>query len=280
MKIGIVGLGLIGGSMAKAIKAETQHEVLGFDILDSTMKKARLLGAIDEVLTTDRISLCDMLILAMRPGEIIKFVKDNADKISENTIVLDCGGIKEAICKELEPIAKKHGFVFMGGHPMAGLEHSGFSYSKKTLFNNASMVLIPAKGTKIEDIQKVKLFCISIGFTNVQISTAKEHDSIIAFTSQLAHVVSSAYIKSPQAQHHKGFSAGSYKDMTRVAKLDENMWAELFIDNADNLIKEIDGITERLSMYSYALKKGDADGLINLLREGKEAKMIIDGEKF
>ncbi len=280
MKIGIVGLGLIGGSMAKAIKENTEHQVLGFDIQDTTVKKAKLVGAIDNELTEELISSCDMLILALFPNDIISFVKEHADKISQGTVVLDCGGVKEIVCKELEPVAKKQGFIFIGGHPMAGLEHSGFAHARKALFNNASMVLTPAKGTKIEDVQKVKLLCVSIGFTNTQIATPEEHDRMIAFTSQLAHVVSSAYIKSPVALNHKGFSAGSYKDMTRVAKLDENMWTELFLHNADNLIDEIDGITERLAMYSAALKKGDAEALKQLLKEGKEAKMIIDGEKF
>ncbi|MFV0516703.1 MAG: prephenate dehydrogenase [Aminipila sp.] len=280
MNIGIVGLGLIGGSMAKAIKINTDNKVLGFDIQDSIVKKAILLGAIDEPLTKDSISQCDLIIVALYPAAAIEFVKTYAEFIQKNAIVLDCCGVKKVVCNALEPIAQQYGFIFMGGHPMAGMAHSGFGYAKKALFNNASMVLTPTKGTRIEDVQKIKLLCVRIGFTNTQISTPEEHDRVIAFTSQLAHVVSNAYIKSPSALIHQGFSAGSYKDMTRVAKLNEDMWTELFLDNPEYLVEEIDGIIERLREYSVAIKENNADKLRELLKDGKEKKMIIDGEKF
>lgn len=280
MNIGIIGLGLIGGSMAKAIKQNTSHKVFGLDLQDTIVKKAILTGTLDAALTTELISTCDLLIVALYPQDTIDFVKTHSNIIKKDAIVLDCCGVKKVICETLEPIAKENGFIFMGGHPMAGLAHSGFTHAKKALFNNASMVLTPTKGTQIEDVQKIKLLCVSIGFTNTQISSPLEHDRVIAFTSQLAHVVSSAYIKSPSALEHKGFSAGSYKDMTRVSKLNEDMWTELFLDNSDYLTEEIDGIIERLSQYSKAIKENDRDTLCDLLRDGKERKMIIDGEKF
>nr|WP_315021438.1 prephenate dehydrogenase [uncultured Aminipila sp.] len=280
MNIGIIGLGLIGGSMAKAIKQNTPHKVFGLDLHDTIVKKAILVGAIDEALTDELFSTCDLLIVALYPQATIDFVQSHASIIKKGTIVLDCCGVKQVICQALEPVAKENGFIFMGGHPMAGLAHAGFTHAKKALFNSASMILTPAKNTRIEDVQKVKIFCESIGFSSTQISTPNEHDRIIAFTSQLAHVVSSAYIKSPSALEHKGFSAGSYKDMTRVAKLNEDMWTELFLDNPDHLIEEIDGIIERLSQYSSALKEKDAATLCELLKAGREYKMQIDGEKF
>lgn len=280
MNIGIIGLGLIGGSMAKAIKQNTEHTVFGLDLQDTIIKKAILVGAIDEALTKDLLPTCDLLIIALYPQEAINFVQSHANKIKKGAIVLDCCGVKQVICQALEPIAKENSFTFMGGHPMAGVAHAGFTHSKKALFNNASMILTPAIGTPIEEVQKIKLFCESLGFSTTQICTPEEHDRVIAFTSQLAHVVSSAYIKSPSALAHKGFSAGSYKDMTRVAKLNENMWTELFLDNPDYLAEEIDGIIDRLKQYSTALKEKDAAALCDLLKEGKERKMQIDGEKF
>ncbi len=280
MNIGIIGLGLIGGSMAKAIKENTDHTVFGLDVQDSIVKKAILVGAIDEELNAEKLSSCDLIVVALYPQDAIAFIKEHANCIKKDAIVLDCCGVKRVVCEALEPVAREHGFIFMGGHPMAGVAHAGFVHSRKALFNNASMILTPAKGTSIEIVHKVKLLCVSIGFTNTQISSPEEHDKVIAFTSQLAHVVSSAYIKSPSALQHKGFSAGSYKDMTRVAKLNENMWTELFLDNPDFLIEEIDGIIERLSEYSKALKEKDSDTLCTLLRVGRESKMIIDGEKF
>ncbi|MGN0710170.1 MAG: prephenate dehydrogenase [Anaerovoracaceae bacterium] len=280
MNIGIVGLGLIGGSMAKALKENTPHTVWGTDIKQDIIKKAILVNAIDEELTEEKIPECDILIVALFPQDTVDFVKQHADIIRKDSVVMDCCGVKEVVCRELEPLAAEKGFIFMGAHPMAGLAHAGFAHSKKALFNNASMVLTPAKGTKIETVQMIKLLCVTIGFTNTQISTPEEHDRIIAFTSQLAHVVSSAYIKSPSALEHKGFSAGSYKDMTRVAKLNEYMWTELFLDNPEFLAEEIDGIIERLKEYSDAIKANDSKTLCELLKDGRERKMIIDGEKF
>ncbi|MCQ4636596.1 prephenate dehydrogenase [Anaerovorax odorimutans] len=279
MKIAIIGLGLIGGSMAKAIKENTDHTVYGYDLSDTVQKKAKLINAIDEPLTDELLRDCDLTIVALYPQAAIDYIRDKQELFKKGSIVLDCCGVKQAVCSQAEPIALKQGFVFIGGHPMAGLEHSGFDHAEKALFKNASMILTPTKGN-IQDVEKVKDLFTSIGFTNLQIATPREHDQMIAFTSQLAHVVSSAYIKSPAAMKHKGFSAGSYRDLTRVAKLNENMWTELFLDNPDFLAEEIDGIADRLKEYSRAIREKDAQTLRTLLKDGREKKAIIDGEVF
>lgn len=279
MNIAIIGLGLIGGSMAKAIKENTDHTVYGFDRKDTVVKKAALIGAIDGSLNDDLLSQCDLTIIALYPQAAIDFIKEKQARFKKGSIVLDCCGVKRLVCSQAEPIALKQGFVFIGGHPMAGLEHSGFDHAKKALFKNASMILTPTKGS-IQDVEKVKDLFTAIGFTNLQIATPEEHDQMIAFTSQLAHAVSSAYIKSPAAMKHKGFSAGSYRDLTRVAKLNEDMWTELFLDNPDFLAEEIDGIADRLKEYSAAIKKKDRETLRQLLKDGREKKAIIDGEVF
>jgi len=279
-RIGIIGLGLIGGSIAKAIKENTEHEIYGFDIHTTTFCKALLLNAIDGELTDEIIPTCDIVIVALYPGATIDYIKAHAHLFKSGCIVTDCCGVKEQICDEIAPIAEANGFVFIGGHPMAGLEHSGFEYSKKALFDNASMILTPPPTVCIEALLEIKKLFLSLGFTNIQISTAKDHDEIIAFSSQLAHIVSSAYIKSPAAMEHKGFSAGSYKDLTRVAKLNEHMWTELFLENKENIAKEIDGIVERLAAYSNAIKSDDASMLKALLKDGREKKALIDGELF
>ena len=279
MEIGIIGLGLIGGSLAKAISQNTDHTVYGTDISDQVVKKALLVNAIEQELTNDLLPHCDIVIVALYPQATIDYVKEHAHLKKKNGIMIDCGGIKQLVCDTLIPIAEEHEFLFIGGHPMAGLEHSGFAYAKKSLFNNASMVITPTKGP-IESIQVLKELFTAIGFTNIQIATAEEHDKKIAFTSQLAHVVSNAYIKSPTAMTHAGFSAGSYKDLTRVAKLNENMWTELFLENAANLSEEIDILIENLQQYNRAIKDGDADTLRKLLKDGREKKAIIDGEIF
>ena len=279
MEIGIVGLGLIGGSLAKAISQNTDHTVYGFDLSEEVMAKAVLLDAIEQPLTDKILSHCDIIIVALYPQATIDYVKEHADLIKKGAIVIDCGGVKRIVCDQLIPLGEEKGFLFMGGHPMAGLEHSGFAYAKKSLFNNASMVLCSTKGS-IEDVEKIKDLFSAIGFTNFAITTPDDHDRKIAFTSQLAHVVSNAYIKSPTAMVHAGFSAGSYKDLTRVAKLNEHMWTELFLENPDYLAEEIDTLIENLQAYSRAIKDDDADTLCRLLRDGREKKAIIDGEIF
>lgn len=278
MNIGIVGLGLIGGSMAKAIKTHTEHTVLGMDLIESVVYKAYLLEAIDGQLTTEKLKDCDIVFLAMYPQDTIDFVKANADLFKKNGLVLDLCGVKEVVCTPILPIAREHGFIYIGAHPMAGREFSGFSHSSGSLFEGASMVLVPFHGTTIETVQSVKELCKRIGFTCIQISTPEEHDRMIAFTSQLAHVVSSAYIKSPTALEQIGFSAGSFKDMTRVAKLNEKMWTELFLDNSDHLCEEIELLIQHLQEYKEAIRDGDRDRLFNLLKEGRELKAVVDGE--
>lgn len=190
---------------------------------------------------------------------------------------MDSCGVKRVVCEPLWKVASENGFTFIGAHPMAGLHFSGFEYSDVGMFSEASMIIIPSKDVKIEDLETVKSLYLKLGFTNIQISTPEEHDKIIAYTSQLAHVVSNAYVKSPEAEVHKGFSAGSYKDLTRVAKLNETMWTELFLENEDNLINEVDGIIANLQKYSKALKEHDAVTLKALLKEGRERKEKIDG---
>ncbi len=276
MVIGVVGLGLIGGSLCKAIKHNTTHTVYGFDLDDSINSYALLDGGIDKKLSDSNIGECDYLLLSIYPKATVTFLEEKAALINKNTVVIDCGGIKRSICESCFEIATKHGFTFIGGHPMAGLHFSGYKYAKADLFHDASMILTPKTTEDITQLEKVSTFIKSLGFSSVTVTTATEHDKIIAFTSQLAHIVSNAYVKSPQAKVHKGFSAGSYKDLTRVARLNENMWAELFLQNKDNLLFEIDCIIDSLSQYKEALENNDADTLKVLLKDGSDRKKAID----
>lgn len=278
MKIGIVGLGLIGGSLAKALKFHTDHTVLGWNRTAEVVLKAKLLGAIDGELTDTQIADCDMLICALYPQLTVDFVLKYAPTLKKGAIVLDACGVKRVICKPLTAAAKMHGFVFYGGHPMAGLHKSGFSYTNVDMFKNASMILVPPDDADIAQLAMLKDLFLSIGFTNIQMTTAEEHDRIIAYTSQLAHIVSNAYVKSPEAQVHSGFSAGSYKDLTRVAELNADMWTELFLENDDNLLREVEGIIANLQAYADALRNRDAETLHALLKAGSDRKQQIDGK--
>ena len=277
MNVGIVGLGLIGGSMAKSIKLRTAHTVWGVDLDAETMTLARLGGAIDAPLTGENLGSCDLILIAIRPNAALDWMRSHADEIGKNAIVVDLCGVKRTVCAELAPIAKEKGFSYIGGHPMAGRERSGFVSASEELFCGASMILTPDERTDIIMLEKLKSFFTDIGFAGLTFSTPEEHDRIIAYTSQLAHVVSSAYIKSPEAQKRRGFSAGSYRDMTRVAHLDEAMWTELFLDNADYLTEQLDILIQNLQEYQSALGTRDAERLCTLLKDGREKKASAGG---
>ncbi len=275
MKIAVVGLGLIGGSLARGFKALENTQVLGYDINDRTVLQAKLYGAIDDVLSEENMCECDYVFVALYPKATEEFLENNLKNIGKHTVVVDCAGVKRSICEKCFSLAKEGGFRFIGGHPMAGTHFSGFKYSRATMFDKASMILVPDKDEKLEVLETLKGVLVSIGFKSVTITTAQEHDRIIAYTSQLAHVVSNAYVKSPSSRVHKGFSAGSYRDLTRVAKLNPRMWAELFIENKENITNEIDGIIEELKKYSSAIKENDIDTLEKLLDEGSKIKESV-----
>lgn len=277
MNIGVVGLGLMGGSLAKAFKYNTDNTVWGTDSDSSTLLKAKLVGAVEAELTEENLPLCDLVIVALYPEATVEYIKEHADFFKKGAVVMDVCGVKRFVCERLNGFAKERGFVFMGAHPMAGYHLSGFEHSKVAMFNNASLILTPDSDTDISCISRIKEIFLKIGFNNIQFSSPEEHDKIIAFTSQLAHIVSNAYVKSPEATAHKGFSAGSYKDLTRVAMLNENMWAELFLENRDNLIKEIDSIVNNLVQYKEAMENNDRAELSSLLRDGRILKEKIDG---
>lgn len=277
MIIGIIGLGLMGGSLAKAFEFGTDNTVWGTNRSKEAVKKALFAGAIKKELATQDLQSCDLVIVSLYPEATVNYIKQNASLFKKGSIVMDISGVKRYVCDELYETAKENGFTFLGAHPMAGYHLSGFDYSTAEMFKGASMVLTPYEDTPAEVVDRVRKLFLEIGFTNIQIATADEHDKIIAFTSQLAHVVSNAYVKCPGALLHKGFSAGSYKDLTRVAVLNEDMWSELFLENRDNLINEIDSIVENLVQYKNAMENNDRGKLTELLRDGRILKEKIDG---
>lgn len=276
MTVGIVGLGLIGGSFAKAYHASGER-VLAQDIDRDVLSFAVISSAVDEELIDETMAECDLILLAVCPAAAVEWLQKNAPKIASHTIVIDCCATKRTVCAACFPIAAQYGITYLGGHPMAGTQFSGFKYAKADLYHGAPMVLVPPRFDDIELLGRVKDLLTPAGFGSYSVTTAEQHDEMIAFTSQLAHVASNAYIKSPTAKKHKGFSAGSYKDMTRVAWLAPRMWAELFLENRDFLLKEIDCYIEHLSQYKAAMEQNDEEELIRLLDEGKKRKEEVDG---
>lgn len=277
MTVGIVGLGLIGGSIAKAYKANSDFKVLGADSDSVIVEFAKMAQAIDEELGEGNLKSCDVILVAIPPVAAVDYLKRNAKNISKKALVIDCCGTKRIVCEECFKLAEQFGFTFVGGHPMAGTHNSGFKYARANLFNNAPMVIVPPVFDDMQLLERVKDALKPLCFGKISVTTAKKHDEMIAFTSQMAHVVSNAYIKSPTAREHRGFSAGSYKDLTRVAWLNPYMWAELFLENQDNLLKEIDCLIDNLNEYRNAIADKDQKRLIRILDEGRKIKAEVDG---
>ena len=276
MTVGILGLGLIGGSLARAYALEG-HTVYAAEKDSSMHAFAMLSGAVHGTLDETTISRCDLILLAIYPEGSASWLEEHAQHISRETLVLDCCGTKEVICSRCFPLAKQYGFTFVGGHPMAGSQYSGFKYSRANLFEGQPMVLVPPVFDNITLLDRAKEALKPCKFGSFSITTAREHDELIAFTSQMPHILSNAFIKSPTALGHKGFSAGSYRDLTRVAWLNPKMWAELFLENRDNLLFELDTYLESLTAYRNAIAAQDEDTLIALLDEGKKRKEEVDG---
>ena len=276
MTVGIVGLGLIGGSFAKAYH-QAGHRVLALEKDPSVLDFAILSGAVQGALTPEEIPQCNLILVAVYPAAAVEFFRENADRFGDKPLVMDCCGVKREVCDAVFPLAREKGFTFLGGHPMAGTHNSGFKYATADLFRRAPMVLVPDSFHDIQLLSRAKALLEPAGFARFSVTTAQEHDKMIAFTSQLAHVVSNAYIKSPTAKLHRGFSAGSYKDMTRVAWLNPTMWAELFLEDKDFLLEELDTLMASLAQYRESIAGEDLPRLTALLEDGKRCKEEVDG---
>ena len=276
MTVGILGLGLIGGSLARAY-AIAGHTVYAAERNEDMLQFAMLAGAVHGKLTDETIRECDLILLSIYPEGSALWMEEHAHLISKDALVIDCCGIKREICSRCFPLAERYGFTFVGGHPMAGSQFSGFKYSRATLFQGQPMVLVPPRFDDMELLDRCKNALAPCEFGTFSVTTAQEHDRMIAFTSQMPHILSNAFIKSPTAGSHKGFSAGSYRDLTRVAWLNAPMWAELFMENRDFVMEELEFYINSLSAYRDAIARQDMDTLTALLEEGKKRKEEVDG---
>ena len=276
MQVGIVGLGLIGGSAARAYK-EAGHTVLAYDRDQVMLDYAILCGAVDGPLESAALAECDLVLICLYPKAAIEYMEENAAAFPKDKFVIDFCGTKKGVCQTGFALAKAHGFVYVGGHPMAGTHNSGFKYSRSDMFRGAPMVIVPPVYDDIILLDHIKQVLSPLEFGSFSVTDADSHDKRIAFTSQLAHIVSNAYVKSPEAKEHKGLSAGSYKDLTRVAWLNPDMWTELFLENREHLLEELDGIISSLTEYRDAMVAEDAARLWQLLDDGRRIKGEIDG---
>ena len=275
MTVGIVGLGLIGGSLARAYAA-AGAEVYGWNRNKVVQDYAALEGTLAGELTAETMARCEAVFLALYPARAAEWLEHNAAVITPDTLVIDCCGNKRMICETGFRLAEEYGFTFVGGHPMAGTQFSGYAKSRADMFQGASMIVVPPRADDILLLDRIKKLLSPAGFRHITVTTAEHHDTMIAYTSQMCHVLSNAYVKSPRAQEHRGYSAGSYRDLTRVAWLNEDMWTELFLENRDHLIEELDLVIAHLREYRDAMAEGDGDTLRRLLAEGRIAKERVD----
>lgn len=274
MNIAVVGLGIIGGSFCKAFKKYTNHHIIGMNRTLSTAQKALDTGAIDEIGAPETLGKADLIILTMYPQADVEFIEKNGNCIKKGALVTDASGIKKAICPQLKELAEKYGFVFAGSHPMAGKEKNGFDVSDADLYKNASYIITPC-GADQKYIDILSKLAKSIGFTTIKITTPEEHDRMIAFTSQLPHVLACSYVMSPCCPNHKGFSAGSYRDVSRVANINSKLWSELFLENKEPLTKELDILIGNITRIKDAIKNEDKETLTDLLEQGHQIKKAL-----
>ena len=272
MKIAIIGLGLIGGSLCKALKSSGGHQLLGFDTNAATLAKALSQGAIDGIIAPQGLAAADISFICLHPEATILFAVENAKNFRKDSIVCDVCGVKSSIVEALDQLLHDEGVIYLGTHPMAGREFSGFDYAVATLFKGASFIMTPTSLTPLSAQNTIKALAEQMGFDKIVITTAEQHDQNIAFTSQLAHLVSNAYVKSPSLRNEQGFSAGSFQDLTRVAKLNENLWTSLFMMNRTHLLKELTILQAHLKDYQSALEHEDTEMLHELLARGRRLK--------
>jgi prephenate dehydrogenase len=270
--VAIAGLGLIGGSFARTIKRRTGYTVIGYDISEAAVQAAKNDGVLDSC-GIDAFRDADIVLIALFPEAAVEFAQNNSAVFKPGAVIVDLCGVKRRVAEGISAALKtREDVCYIGGHPMAGREQWGYQSATENLFDNASMILTPSPLLPTDILNHTEDFFLRLGFRRVTLTTPERHDEMIALTSQLAHIVSSAYAQNPLAANFKGFSAGSFGDMTRVARLNEVMWTELFLQNSDNLVSQLDDITDRLLKFRKYLAENDAAGLECILRQGREIK--------
>ncbi len=268
MVTGVVGLGLIGGSLAKAYK-QAGHTVYGYDTDESVVNYAGLSGVLDGELNSTNVPCCDMIHLAASPPASLDYLEQNAGRFSASCLVIDHCGTKRRICERGFDLAAKYGFTYVGGHPMAGTQFRGYKYSRANMFSGATMIVIPPVYDNVMLFERIKEALGPMALKRVVFTTAENHDRMIAYTSQLPHIISNAYAKSPLIPGCEEFSAGSFRDLTRVARLNESMWAGLFLENKDNLLRELGMLIDHLGQYKKAMEEDNNEKLVELLKNTK-----------
>lgn len=274
MNIAVVGMGIIGGSFCKAFKKYTHHYIIGINRTQSTLQEAFDCGAIDEKGTEESLSKADVVIMALYPQATVDYIEKYGSYLKKGCIVTDSSGIKTEICPQMVALSKKYGFTFVGSHPMAGKETNGFSSADADLYKGASYIIVPCEADK-GAVKTLSDLAMEINFGQIKLSTPEEHDRMIAFTSQLPHVLACSYVLSPCCKNHKGFSAGSYHDVSRVANINSKLWSELFMENREPLLKELNILIDNITKITDAINESDINRLQDLLEQSHQTKEAL-----
>lgn len=274
MKIAIIGLGLIGGSMARRLRGFRDCTIAAYNRTKESLDIAMSDGVIDEAYSNpgDAMENADLIIMCLYPQLNIDFVRENVDRIKSGAVITDVTGVKGFIIKEMQKILPET-VDFIGGHPMAGREVGGYKSSTDTLFDNAPYIITPDRTNSPESIKLVRDMAKYIGCREVVTTTPDEHDSIIAYTSQLMHIVAVALCENPLLERSSSFAGGSLQDCTRIAVINEKMWSELFVENKEHLAYRITEFQECLETIKQATLNGDRDELEKIMKHATEQKL-------
>lgn len=268
MNIVVVGLGVIGGSFAKALKKAGYEDVFGVDIDAETLKKAEELKIIKKGCTTGKefFKQADLIILSIYPRLIVNFLENNKIFFKKGALITDTTGIKEVLINDvLKIIPDDVDFIF--GHPMAGREKKGIDFASDEVFKEANYIITPTGRNNIKNLEFVENLILDIGFKRVKKLTAQKHDEMIAFTSQLPHVMAVALINSDEEGRDTGkFIGDSYRDLTRIANMNEDLWSELFLGNRDNLLKSIENFELEVNLIKEAIFNNDKNKLVEYFK--------------
>lgn len=278
LNIVIVGLGLIGGSYAMALKELRPRQICAIDMEERVLDEALKMRVIDKGCKNGASLLkeADLVIIALYPEETVEFVKNNIENFKKSAVITDTCGIKIGVVEKINSFLPQD-LDFIGGHPMAGKESKGLQAASKDIFKNANYIITPIERNKKENIKLVEKMAKAIGCKNVVCVNPEEHDKIISFTSHLPHVIAVSLMNSNMIENNIGlFTGGSFKDATRVAAINSMLWSELFTLNSENLIGEIEKFEESIKKIKKAIKSEDKHALVNIFKDAsvKRRKMV------
>ncbi len=274
MKIFVVGLGLIGASYAEGLH-QAGHHVYGYDLIEKNIEKGIHLGFLEQTSNLSKISVADLVILALYPKDNVDFIRTNKNLFTAGQILTDVSGTKSWMMTEVEALLP-NGISYTSHHPMAGREQSGFDSRNYHMFKNANFIIVKGKKSDKKDIEVLELIAKNLKFGKITVTDAKTHDELIAFTSQLTHILAVSLIQSDHLKETKEATGDSFRDLTRIAKINEVMWTELFLENKDALVTKINEFMTELVYIKELILDNDKERLMNYLKEAKEKRKSFD----